>query len=113
MTNSAARLADFKCSLRAWHRRPQRIQVYRLGKNVDRRVYRLPDGEELVGKEMTLELEELNGQRNLKYRFIPTAEALNTAKSATTPNTANSESAAPEHARPTESDKPPLASVRS
>lgn len=113
MTNSAARLADFKCSLRAWHRRPQRIQVYRLGKNVDRRVYRLPDGEELVGKEMTLELEELNGQRNLKYRFIPTAETLNTAKSATTPNTANSESAAPEQARPTESNKPPLASVRS
>jgi hypothetical protein len=113
MTNSAARLADFKCSLRAWHRRPQRMQVYRLSKNIDRKVYRLPDGEELLGKEMTLELEELNGQRNLKYRFIPTADVTGSAQASTTPSTTNAESAAGKPAPPVPGEKLPLARVRS
>jgi hypothetical protein len=75
MTNSAAHAADFKCSLRAKGHRPQRMQVYRLGKNLDRKVYRIPNGSELVGEELLLELEELNGPRILKYRFVAAAEA--------------------------------------
>ncbi len=61
MTNGAPHLADFKCSLRAKGHRPQRMQVYRLGKNQDRKVYRIPNGSELIGKELLLVLEELNG----------------------------------------------------
>jgi len=75
MTNTAARLADFKCYLRAKGHRPQRMQVYRLGPNPDRKVYRFADGYKLVGEEMQLELEELNGPRVLKYRFVATAES--------------------------------------
>ena len=37
---------------------------------LDRKVYRIPDGADLVGKEMLLEIEEVNGQRMLKYRFV-------------------------------------------
>jgi hypothetical protein len=73
MTNSADRLADFRCYLSAKGHRRQRMQVYRLGSNVDRKVYRFPEGQGLVGDEMLLEIEELNGPRVLKYRFIATA----------------------------------------
>jgi hypothetical protein len=70
MTNSGDQLADFKCFLRARGHRRQRMQVYQLGKELDRKVYRFGNGHELVGKEMLLELEELNGPRELRYRFI-------------------------------------------
>jgi len=73
MTNSAPRLADLKCYLWAKGHRPQRMQVYRLGEDVDRKVYRYSGGQELVGKEMLLEIEELNGPRVLKYQFVATA----------------------------------------
>jgi hypothetical protein len=70
MTNHEQHLADFKCHLRSKGYRPQRMQVYRLGPTLDRKVYRFPDGRDLVGKEMLLEIEEVNGQRVLKYRFV-------------------------------------------
>jgi hypothetical protein len=70
MTNSAEQLADFKCFLRARGHRRQRMQVYRLGKEIDRKVYRFGNGRALLGKEMLLELEELNGPRELRYRFV-------------------------------------------
>jgi hypothetical protein len=46
------------------------MQVYRLGKELDRKVYRFGNGRELLGREMLLELEELNGPRELRYRFV-------------------------------------------
>ena len=49
--------------------RPQRAQVYRLGPTPDRKVYRYPNGPDLVGKELLLEAEEVNGERVVKYRF--------------------------------------------
>jgi hypothetical protein len=70
MTNNAEQLADFKCILRARGHRRQRMQVYRLGKELDRKVYRFAGGRELIGKEMLLELEELNGPRELRHRFV-------------------------------------------
>jgi hypothetical protein len=75
MTNSAERLTDLKCYLYAKGRRPERMQVYRLGPRVDRKVYRFADGVSLVGDEMLLEVEELSGPRVLRYRFTATAEA--------------------------------------
>jgi hypothetical protein len=70
MRNRTDKLTDFKCHLRSKGRQPQRMQVYRLGKEVDRKVYRLRDGRDLIGKEMLLEIEETNGQRMLNYRFV-------------------------------------------
>jgi hypothetical protein len=75
MTNSNEQLADFKCYLRAKGHRRQRMQVYRLGKDVARKIYRFPNGADLVGKEMLLEIEELNGPRELRYRFVATEQA--------------------------------------
>ena len=74
MTNTAERLADFRCYLSAKGHRRQRMQVYRLGPTLDRKLYRFPDGQDLVGDEMLLEIEELNGPRVLKYRFVATDE---------------------------------------
>jgi hypothetical protein len=70
MTNRTSRLADFKCHLRSKGRQPQRMQVYRLGGDADRKLYRFADGAELLGKEMLLEIEELNGPRIMNYRFV-------------------------------------------
>ena len=74
MTNNSERPVDFKCNLFAKGYRRQRAQVYRLGPTPDRKVYRYPNGAELVGKELTLEAEEIGGERVLKYRFLVTAE---------------------------------------
>jgi hypothetical protein len=70
MMNKSEQLADFKCFLRARGHRRQRMQVYRLSAEADRKVYRFGNGRELIGKEMLLEIEELNGPRELRYRFI-------------------------------------------
>jgi hypothetical protein len=80
MTNSTEQLADFKCFLRAKGHRRQRMQIYRLGKDAARKVYRFPNGADLIGKEMLLEIEELNGQRELRYRFVATKELSEAAK---------------------------------
>jgi hypothetical protein len=120
MTNGGPHVADFKCSLRAKGHRPQRMQVYRLGKNLDRKVYRIPNGSELVGEEMLLELEELNGPRILKYRFVAAATSVSPANEATSPSAttspgAGSTGATPDHSPPTPSTdkRPPLASAKS
>jgi hypothetical protein len=78
MTNKTDRLADFRCilfpqSTAKYHRR-QRSKVYRLGKKTVRNVYRIPKGGELVGRELLLEIEEINGPRYLRYRFHATRE---------------------------------------
>ena len=75
MTNRAERLADFRCKLYAKAGKPLRMQVYRLGPHVDKKIYRIPNGKELVGRKMLLDIEELNGPRVLKYRFVATAES--------------------------------------
>jgi hypothetical protein len=70
MTNQTKNLADFKCYLYANGQRRQRTQVYRLGSALDRKIYRFPNGPELIDKEMLLEIEELSGgERVLRHRF--------------------------------------------
>lgn len=76
MTNLTPKLADFKCHLRSRGYRPKRMQVYRLGREMDRKIYRYPDAQDMVGKEMLLEIEEVNGQRVLRYRFIAGEDAI-------------------------------------
>lgn len=70
MTNTAKLPVDFKCFLYAKGYRRQRAQVYRLGATPDRTIYRYRSGKELLGKELTLEAEEIGGERVLKHRFI-------------------------------------------
>jgi hypothetical protein len=74
MTNSAQLPVDFKCFLYAKGYRRQRAQVYRLGATPDRTTYRYHNGAALVGKELTLEAEEIGGERVLKCRFMVTDE---------------------------------------
>ena len=76
---SRNRLADFRCILfpqsNAKEHRRQRTKIYRLGPKTVRNVYRIPRGGSLVGKELLLEIEEINGPRYLRHRIIATAEA--------------------------------------
>jgi hypothetical protein len=70
MTNKAPEPVDFKCFLYAKGYRRQRAQVYRLGATPDQTTYRYRNGATLLGKELTLEAEEIGGERVLKCRFV-------------------------------------------
>jgi hypothetical protein len=70
MTNHSPSLVDFKCLLYAPGRRRQRTQVFRLGSNADVKIYRYPDGVQLLGSELWLRAEEVNGSRVLNHRFV-------------------------------------------
>jgi hypothetical protein len=84
MTNLSDNRADFKCYLYGG-KRPQRMQVYRLGKEDDHKFYRYPNGTELLDNQMLLEIEEIGGEeRVIQYRFkvtdSPENEVLDGAK---------------------------------
>lgn len=68
MINYSAQRADFKCLLRVDGRRTQKMQVFRLGNSYDRQQYIFPNGEELVGRNIWLRAEELNGTRVINHR---------------------------------------------
>jgi len=70
MVNHSPHLVDFKCLLHAPGRRRQRMQVFRLGDSPDSKTYRYPDGAQLIGAELWLRAEEVNGVRVLNHRFI-------------------------------------------
>lgn len=69
MVNHGGNLVDFKCLLYAPGRRRQRTQVFRLGPNEDVKTYHLSRGAELIGKEIWLRAEEVDGIRVLNHRF--------------------------------------------
>lgn len=70
MLNNSPALVDFKCLLYAPGRRRQRTQVFRLGASPDTKVYRYPHGSQLLGAELWLRAEEVNGSRVLNHRFV-------------------------------------------
>ncbi|HEX6962036.1 MAG TPA: hypothetical protein VF175_09230 [Lacipirellula sp.] len=70
MTNNGGALVDFKCLLYAPGRRRQRTQVFRLGNNPDVKIYRYPDGAQLLGAELWLRAQEVDGARVLNHRFL-------------------------------------------
>jgi hypothetical protein len=70
MINHSDTLVDFKCLLYAHGRRRQRTQVFRLGGSQDVKIYRYPDGAELLGSELWLRAEEVKGSRVLNHRFV-------------------------------------------
>ena len=72
MINRGSTAVDFKCLLNASSagRRQQRMQVFQLTNSWDTKTYKYIDGEELLGEELYLKVEEQGGQRRvLNYRF--------------------------------------------
>jgi hypothetical protein len=69
MVNHGDKLVDFKCLLYAPGRRTQRTQVFRLGGNPDVKLYRFPEGAQLLGAEFWLRAQEVDGSRVLNNRF--------------------------------------------
>lgn len=69
MVNFNPSLTDFKCQLYAPGRRRQRVQVTQLGENADLKVYRYPNGADLIGAEFWLRAQEIDGARVLNHRF--------------------------------------------
>ena len=72
MTNAREDYVDFNCYLFAKGVPRQRSQVYRLGANEDRKIYRYPRGKALLGTELLFEAVEIDGPRVLKYNFVAT-----------------------------------------
>ncbi len=60
---------DFKCLMFAPPRRRKRTQVVMLGSDGNSKIYQYPNGEQLLGKVLTLRAEEITGNRVLIYRF--------------------------------------------
>lgn len=70
MKNFASRPLNFKCYLYAPGRRRKRAQVFELGEQVDTKTYTYPNGEQLLGGDFKLRVEEIDGERVLIHRFI-------------------------------------------
>ncbi|MEQ8838416.1 MAG: hypothetical protein RID07_16550, partial [Lacipirellulaceae bacterium] len=70
MVNRGEQLTDFKCLLFAPGHRRQRTHVFQLGGSVNLQTYRLKYGEQLLGKEIWLRAEEVDGARVLNHRFV-------------------------------------------
>jgi hypothetical protein len=70
LANRSGELVDLKCLLYAPGRRRQRRQIFRLGDNIVNTTYRYPNGEDLLGAEFWLRIEELGGSRVLNHRFV-------------------------------------------
>jgi len=69
--NDTQEPVSFRCHLLAPDRRRQKTQVVGLGHGRQLHVYRLPDGQQLIGKTLWLRAEQVDGPRVLNYRFVP------------------------------------------
>jgi hypothetical protein len=65
MHNRGSKPIDFKCLLYAPGRRQQRMQVFQLTNGWDSKTYSYIDGEELLGEELLLKVEEQGGMRRV------------------------------------------------
>lgn len=70
MTNTSGRLMSFKCFLHVQGRRRKRAQVFQIGPEPDIKSYTYSGGEELIGGEIKLRVEEIDGPRVLIQRFV-------------------------------------------
>lgn len=69
MVNTGPQSTDFKCLMFASPRRRKRTQVVMLGPDGNTKIYQYPNGEQLLGRVLTLRAEEITGHRVLIYRF--------------------------------------------
>jgi hypothetical protein len=70
LINDALIPVSFRCHLFAPNRRRQKTQIIGLGHGRDVNTYRLPDGDQLIGKTLWLRAEQIDGARVLNYRFV-------------------------------------------
>jgi hypothetical protein len=70
LVNDAPAPVSFRCHLFAPNRRRQKTQIIGLGHGRDVNTYRLPDGDQLIGKTLWLRAEQIDGARVLNYRFV-------------------------------------------
>ncbi|MGL4511768.1 MAG: hypothetical protein ACRCT8_01645 [Lacipirellulaceae bacterium] len=69
--------ADFRCQLYAVGNHRKRAQVFQLGADIDKQTYVYQDGSAMIGTELKLKIEELEGRRVLIHRFVvPSLEEL-------------------------------------
>lgn len=61
--------ADFRCLLYADYYRRKRAQVYQLGPDLVKKQYTYLNADQLIGTEMRLHVEEIDGNRTLIHRF--------------------------------------------
>ncbi len=61
---------SFACNLFAPGRRRKRTHVLRLGQGQDVQTYLLPNGKELLGKQLWIRADEIGGSRVLSHRFV-------------------------------------------
>ncbi len=69
MINTGPQATDFKCLMFAPPRRRKRTQVVMLGPDGNTKFYQYPNGDELIGKLLTLRAEEITGNRVLIHKF--------------------------------------------
>ena len=69
LVNQGDRLVSFRCQLFAPGRRRMNTRIIDLGRGHDVKLYRIGDGQELIGKTLWLRAEEMDGPRVLNYRF--------------------------------------------
>jgi hypothetical protein len=70
LVNESDSLLSFRCQLFAPGHRRQMRQLMDVGPGGELIVFRLPNGEQLLGKTLWLRAEEINGPRTLSYRFV-------------------------------------------
>ena len=69
LVNDTDKVVSFKCFLYIPDRLPVVTQVVEQGRGTDTKSYRLPNGNELIGKTLLLRCDEIAGQRIINYRF--------------------------------------------
>lgn len=62
--------SDFRCLLYAKNRRRKRTQVYQLGPDLVKKRFTYLNADDLIGQEMRLRVEEIDGRRVLIHRFM-------------------------------------------
>ena len=67
--NDSPDRVSFRFQLFAPGRRRLKAQVIGLDHGQDLKIYRLADGRELIGKDLWLRAEEIDGPRSLNYRL--------------------------------------------
>lgn len=63
-------IMNFRCTLSVSGHKSQTEYVTKLGKEKDRKEYKLPNAQSLFGHELWLNLEQIGGRRNLNKRLI-------------------------------------------
>jgi hypothetical protein len=69
MVNRGDGPVSFRCQLLAPHRRRETTQVIGLAPGRDEKLYRLAEGQQLIGQTLWLRADEVGGPRVLNYRF--------------------------------------------